>query len=162
MTEKAFITSQNTAKLECPKCQRSKIIDVSKYANLGKKIKIRVKCPCGNKFAVLLERRKQYRRETDIPGSFIHYIEGKGSVRGLMTVCDLSLTGMKLRMKLRVDYEYQFSVGDILEVRFLLDYPQTTVMHKQVIVKNIKMPYVGTEFHFSEREDKTLGFYLLK
>ena len=158
MTEKAFITSQNTAKLECPKCQRSKIIDASKYSKLDRKLQIRVKCPCGNKFAVLLERRKQYRKETDISGSFIHYIDGNVASRGLMTVCDLSFTGMKLR----VDYDYQFSVGDLLEVRFLLDNPQRSLMHKQVIVKNTKMPYVGTEFHFSEKEDKMLGFYLLK
>ena len=158
MTERVFITSQNTAKLECPKCQKSKIIDVSKYSKLDRKIKIRVKCPCGNKFAVLLERRKQYRKETNIPGSFIHYIDGKVSARGLMTVCDLSLTGLKFK----VDYEHLFSVDDVLEVRFLLDNPQKTVMHKKVIVKNIKLPYVGTEFPMTEREDKTLGFYLLK
>ena len=158
MIERAFITSQNTAKLECPNCQRSRIIDASKYSKLDRKIKIRVRCPCGNKFAVLLERRMQYRKETDISGSFIHYIDGKVSGRGLMTVCNLSFTGMKLR----IDFEYQFSVGDLLEVRFLLDNPQRTLMHKKVIVKNIKMPYVGTEFHFSEGDDKELGFYLLK
>jgi hypothetical protein len=158
MTERAFITSQNTARLECPKCQRSKIADVSKYSNLDRKIKIRVKCPCGYKFAVLLERRKQYRKETNISGSFIHYTDGKVTGRGLMTVCDLSLTGLKFE----VDYEHLFSVGDVLEVRFLLDNPQKTLMHKKVIVKNINMPYVGTEFPITEREDKTLGFYLLK
>ncbi len=138
MTEKVFITSQNTAKLECPKCQKSKIIDVSKYSKLDRKIKIRVKCPCGNKFAVLLERRKQYRKETNIPGSFIHYIDGKVSGRGLMTICDLSLTGLKFK----VDYEHLFSVDDVLEVRFLLDNPQKTVMHKKVIVKNVNMPFI--------------------
>ena len=158
MTEKVFITSQNTAKLECPKCQRSKIIDASKYSKLERKIKVRVRCPCGNKFAVLLERRKQYRKETNISGSFIHITDGKVSGRGLMTVCDLSLTGMQLK----VDYEYLFSVGDVLEVRFLLDNPQRTLMHKKVVVKNINMPYVGTEFPITEREDKELGFYLFE
>ncbi len=158
MTERVFITSQNTAKFVCPNCQRAKIADVSKYSKLDRKIKIRVKCPCGNKFAVLLERRKQYRKETNIPGSFIHYIDGKVSGRGLMTICDLSLTGLKFK----VDYEHLFSVDDVLEVRFLLDNPQKTVMHKKVIVKNIKLPYVGTEFPMTEREDKTLGFYLFK
>ncbi len=158
MTKRVYITSQNTAKFECPVCQRSKIADVSKYSNLDKKIKIRVKCPCGNKFSVLLERRKQYRKETNISGSFIHYIDGKVSGRGLMTVCDLSLTGLKFK----VDYEHLFSVYDVLEVRFLLDNPQKTLMHKKVIVKNVNMPYVGTEFPITEREDKILGFYLLK
>ena len=158
MTERVFITSQNTAKLECPKCQKSKIIDVSKYSKLNRKIKIGVKCPCGNKFDVLLERRKQYRKETNIAGSFIHYIDGKATSRGLMTICDLSLTGIKLK----IGSEYKLSVGDVLEVRFLLDNPQRTVMHKKVIVKNVNMPYVGTEFPITEREDKTLGFYLFK
>ena len=158
MTEKAFITSQNNAKFECPKCKRSKVADVSKYSNLKKKIQIKVKCPCGNKFSVLLERRKKYRKETNISGSFIHYIDGKATGRGLMTICDLSLTGLKFR----VDYEHLFSVDDVLEVRFLLDNPQRTIMHKRVIVKNINLPYVGAEFPITEREDKELGFYLLK
>ena len=158
MAERIFITSQNTAKFVCPKCQRVKIADVSKYLNLDKKIKIRVNCPCGNKFAVLLERRKQYRKETNISGSFIHIADGKVTGRGLMTICDLSLTGMQLK----VDYEYLFSVGDVLEVRFLLDNPPRKAMHKKVIVKNINMPFIGTEFPITEREDKTLGFYLLK
>jgi hypothetical protein len=158
MIERVFITSQNTAKFECPRCQRSKVADVSKYSNLDKKVQIKVKCPCGNKFAVLLERRKHYRKETNISGSFIHYIDGKVSGRGLMTVCDLSLTGMQLK----VDYEYLFSVGDVLEVRFLLDTPPRKAMHKKVIVKNVNLPYVGAEFPITEREDKTLGFYLLK
>jgi hypothetical protein len=65
-------------------------------------------------------------------------------------------------MQLKVDYEYLFSVGDVLELRFLLDNPQRTLMHKKVVVKNINMPYVGTEFPITEREDKELGFYLFK
>ena len=158
MTKRVFITSQNTAKIECPKCQRSKIADVSKYVDSDKKIKIRVRCPCGNKFEVLLERRKQYRKETNISGSFIHIADGKMTGRGLMTICDLSLTGMQLK----VDYEHFFSVDDVLEVRFLLDNPQRTAMHKKVVVKNISMPFIGTEFPITEREDKELGFYLFE
>jgi hypothetical protein len=158
MVERVFITSQKKANFICPKCQRAKIADVSKYANLDRRIKVNVKCPCGHSFSVLLEKRKQYRKQTNIPGSFIHFTDSKVTVRGLMTVCDLSLTGMKLQ----VDYEYQFPVGDVLEVSFLLDNPQRTVMHKKVIVKNVNLPYVGTEFPITEREDKTLGFYLLK
>jgi hypothetical protein len=53
--------------------------------------------------------RKQYRKETNIPESFVHFIDGKAIGRGLITVNDLSVTGMKLE----VDYEHQFSVGDV-------------------------------------------------
>ena len=96
MVERVFITSQKTANFICPKCQRAKIADVSKYVNLDRRIKVNVKCPCGHSFRTLLEKRKQYRKETDIPGSFIHLIDGKAVSRGLITVCDLSVTGMKL------------------------------------------------------------------
>ena len=158
MIEKAYITSQKTAKFVCPNCQRSKVADVSKYVSINKLIKVKVKCPCGNKFAALLEKRKNYRKETNISGSFIHITDGKTTVRGLMTVCDLSTTGMRLK----VDYEYSFSVGDLLEVKFFLDNPQRTAMHKKVIVRNINVPFVGAEFLISEEEDKTIGFYMLK
>jgi hypothetical protein len=105
-----------------------------------------------------LERRKQYRKETNLPASFIYIADGKVKYRGLMTICDVSLTGMKLK----VDYDYLFSVGDVLEVRFLLDNSQRTAMYKKVVVKNVNMPFIGTEFPITEREDKTLGFYQLK
>ena len=157
MTERVFITSQNTAKFVCPNCQRSKIADVSKYLSMKKTLKVNVKCPCVNKFAALLEKRRQYRKATNISGSFIHITDGKATGRGSMTICDLSITGMKLK----VDYEYFFNVGDFLEVSFILDNPQKTAMNKKVIVKNINMPFIGAEFPITEREDKILGFYLL-
>ena len=158
MTEKAFITSQQTAKFVCQKCQRSKIADVSKYTNLDKKITINVKCPCGHSFSTLFELRKQYRKEVNLPGSFVHFIDGKPVGKGLMTICDLSRTGMKLK----VNFEYNFSVGDVLLNSFFLDNPQKTAINKKVIIKTINMPFIGTEFPITEREDKELGFYLLK
>jgi hypothetical protein len=65
-------------------------------------------------------------------------------------------------MKLKANSEYNFSVGDLLQIKFLLDNPQKTVMDKKVVIKNINFPFIGTEFPISEREDKTIGFYLLK
>jgi hypothetical protein len=158
MTNRVFVTSQHTASFVCPKCQRAKIADVSKYANFNKRIKANVKCPCGHSFSTLLEKRKQYRKETDIPGSFVHYTDGKPADRGLMTVCDLSVTGIKLK----VNSEYNFSVGDLLQNRFILDDPKKTVMNKKVIIRNIDLPFIGAEFPITEREDKALGFYMLK
>jgi len=45
---------------------------------------------------------------------------------------------------------------------FFLDNPQKTAINKKVIIKNINLPFIGTEFPITEREDKQLGFYLLK
>lgn len=158
MTEKVFITSQQTAIFVCQKCQRSKIADVSNYTNLDKKITVNVKCPCGHSFSTLLELRKQCRKEVNLPGSFVHFIDGKPAGKGVMIICDLSRTGMKLK----INFEYNFLVGDVLMTSFFLDNPQKTAINKKVIIKNINFPFIGTEFSKTEKEDKELGFYLLK
>jgi hypothetical protein len=156
MSEKVFINSQKMAKFVCPFCRKSKLADVSKYLELNKKLIVKVRCPCGNSFIASLEKRKQYRKETNLSGSFIHIPNEGARGKGYMTICNLSSTGMKLK----VDYANPLYIGDLLEVKFILDNLQNTPMNKKVIIKNIDMPFVGTEFPFTETEDQTIGFYL--
>ena len=47
MSEKVYMSSTKMATFICPKCQKSKTVNVSKYADLDKKVKVSVKCPCG-------------------------------------------------------------------------------------------------------------------
>lgn len=155
--ERVFITSLKTAKFMCPECRRFKIADVARYMNLDQIIKIRVSCPCGHSFKAILEKRAQYRKDVNLPGSFNHFNDGRLMNKGMMTVCDLSLTGIKLK----VNYQYDFSVGDLLEVKFFLDDYQKTVINKKALIQNLNMPFIGSKFPFTEKEDKTLGFYLL-
>ena len=62
----------------------------------------------------ILERRKHYRKELKLTGSFVRLVSGKPAGRGDMIVRDLSLTGMKLEV-----YEnLNFSEGDELQVEF--------------------------------------------
>jgi hypothetical protein len=157
MVERAFITSLKTAKFVCPKCKRSKIADVAQYIQLDQIIRVKVNCPCGHSFIAILEKRKQYRKAVNLPGSFTHFNGGRVMTKGLMTVCDLSLTGIKLK----VNYPYPFSVGDLLAVRFSLDDYQKTLIDKKVLIQNLNLPFIGSKFPITESEDKTLGFYLL-
>jgi hypothetical protein len=156
MTEKVYITSQQMATFVCPQCSRSKTVSVSKYANVDKLIKINVKCPCGHAYTSILEKRKQYRKATSLPGSFIHFLDGRPINRGVMTVVDISATGMKLKLSAAKG----FAVGDHMEVDFNLDDKHRTLIKKRVIVRNVNDPFIGVEFGPAEALDKALGFYL--
>jgi len=158
MFEKVYITSNQMANFVCPKCGRSKRVDVSQYANLGRLVKVRVKCPCGYAYTSLLEKRKKYRRATNLEGSYIRIIDGKEMSRGLMTVTDLSATGMKLHINGR----HEFEVGDPLKVEFHLDDTQRSHIRKLVIIRNIDRSKIGAELAPTEAVDKALGFYLFR
>ena len=156
MTEKVYITSKQMATFVCPKCSRSKTVSVSEYANIDKLIKVNVKCPCGHAYTSLLEKRKQYRKTTSLPGSFVHFIDGRPVNKGVLTVEDISANGLKLKL----NAPQGFSIGDNMEVEFNLDDKSRTLIKKRVIVKNINGPFIGVEFGPAEAMEKALGFYL--
>ncbi len=156
MTPKVYITSNQMATFVCPKCQKSKTVNVSKYAGLDKIVRVNVKCPCGHAYTSILEKRKKYRKETNLPGTYLRIVDGKKIGRGLMTVRDLSTIGMKLR----IHGDHHCIMGDVLEVEFYLDDTQRTLIRKKVIIRNIVGPNIGTELAPTETVDKALGFYL--
>lgn len=156
MVEKVYITSKEMATFVCPHCQKSKTVNVSQYANLDKIVRVKVTCPCGHAYTSILEKRKKYRKETNLPGSYLRIVDGKKIGNGLMLVRDLSNTGMKLQ----INGEHDCAVGDVLQVEFRLDDTHRTLVTKKVIIRNISGPYLGTELAPTEAMDKALGFYL--
>ncbi len=156
MTEKVYITSKQMATFICPLCQKSKTVDVSKYASLDKIVKVKVTCPCGYGYTSILEKRKKYRKETNLPGSFVHLVEGRRVGGGLMNVRDLSTSGLKIH----TNAQHSCAVGDVVLVEFSLDDTHRTLIKKKVIVRNVVGQNIGTEFAPTEAIDKALGFYL--
>ena len=156
MVEKVYVTSKHMATFICPECQKSKTVDVSEYAITDKIVRVNVKCPCGHAYTSILEKRKKYRKTTNLPGAFFQIVDGRKKGHQLMTVRDLSTIGMKLH----INGDHGCTVGDILEVEFHLDDTQRTLIRKKVIVRNIIGQHVGTELAPTEAVDKALGFYL--
>ena len=156
MTEKVYVTSKQMATFICPVCQKSKTVNVSKYASLDKIVKVKVTCPCGYGYTSMLEKRKKYRKATNLPGSFVYLVEGRATRGDLMKVKDLSTSGLKIH----VNTEHHCAVGDIIQVEFSLDDSHRTLIRKKVIVRNIVGQNIGTEFAPTEPIDKALGFYL--
>jgi hypothetical protein len=156
MTEKIYISNTKITTFVCPKCHKSKTVNVSKYVDLDKKVNVNVRCPCGHSFSSILEKRKRYRRETNLPGSYIRLVDGKKIDGGLMIVRDLSIIGMKLE----IDANSNCSIGDVIQVEFHTDDAKRALIKKKVIIRSISGPNIGTEFAPTEGIDKALGFYL--
>jgi hypothetical protein len=150
--EKVFITAENKAAFICPKCKVSITKDVSKYKDIKKAVRLKSKCDdCGHSYIVLLERRKHYRKDVNIPGL---YISEKEKVKKAMTVKDLSRSGLKFEL---TDGN-SVKIGDRLIVRFRLDDMNRTLIEKEVIVRTMRgQNMIGTEFCSTDpRRPKTL------
>ena len=150
------VTNERTATFICQECKKIKAVDVSEYIKLDKRIFVNAKCPCGNKFRALLNKRKQFRKETILKGTYLNISQNnQAGVRG-MEVCDLSMTGMKLKL----NTDKSISIGDILDTEFFLDDIHQSFIKKKVIVQNTRLPYIGVEFRSGEDIGKAIGFYL--
>jgi hypothetical protein len=156
MAETVYISSDNTAVFRCPHCQRTKTVDASGFGDFQQPLRFKLKCPCGQVTVSILNKRRRYRKETDFPGSYVHFVNGRPKSKGSMRVKDLSSNGMKLL----ITGSETFAIGDMLKVSFNLDDARRSPVQKKVIVRNISPPHVGTELAPTETIDKALGFYL--
>lgn len=157
--QKIYLSDQDTASFQCPKCNASKDANVSKYKKMSTSVTLKVKCPCGNEYSVTLERRKHYRKETRLPGKFTFSDLFGDDQKGPMTVMDISKGGLKLK----TISAPIFQKDDIIEVEFNLENNNRTLIKKQVFVRNIKDNFVNVEFcafDTNDSGDKALGFFL--
>ena len=158
--QKAFVSSTNKVTFSCPMCRHTRTVDVTKYKSLEKAVKIKVHCPCGNAYPVMLERRKQFRKTVSLPGNFTRIYNGRRAGNGSMVVKDVSRNGLLIR----VSDATHMNVGDILEVEFKLDDNKRSPIVKEVIVRKISGYDLGTEFLSIDpgnASDKAIGFYLM-
>ena len=151
MVERAKILNDMAA-FTCPKCIKTKIVNVSKYLYENQQINVRCKCPCGNSFTVFLDRRQFSREDIQLPGIYILYSDGRESLRGQMIVSDISASGLKITLPERRDFE----VGDLFMVVFNLDDKDRSLIKKEVIVRNIHCLDIGIEFHSVDEMNKVL------
>jgi len=160
MSLKVFVTSDQTITFTCPACQQPRMVKVADHKELEKADKLRVTCRyCGHKYPVSIERRRQYRKPVNFPGTYTHYVNGKPLDTGSMQVVDLSRTGLKLKMNKRG----RFGQGDKLKIEFNLDDANRSLIKKEVEIKKIFETELGVAFtssHPSDPSDRALGFYM--
>ncbi len=159
MAEKVFVTENNMAVFECPQCNIAKSVDVSRYKDIRQVVRIKVKCPCGHSYKVVLERRKHFRKDVNFSGSYTHTLPDYKADKGGMTEKDLSRSGVKIKLNVERD----FKIGDILSLEFSLNDKHRSLIKKDAVIRKISNSYLGLEFNSvdsSDPSDKALGFYL--
>jgi len=161
MAIKIFTNTDNTATFKCPKCETAKIVDVTKYINSPKKTKLKAKCGCGHSYEVFLDKRKNFRKETNLPGVYKYSVNGQAPNQGpehagTMTVLDISTTGLRLK----VNAMPRFKVGDMLNLEFTLDDKNRSEIRKRVIVRNLRGFTIGVELDTAQAKSEPLAFYL--
>jgi len=160
MAEKVFVGSDNTATLICPNCQRTRVVDVSKYMHPEASPRIKVKCPCNNSFVVSLEKRKYFRKEARLEGIYRYSSnnapEAAPEQQGLIQVLDISKSGLRIKLNAKPP----FQLGDLINVEFRLDDNKQSMVSRNVYVRNIKNLVVGLEYASQTTLDSVLGFYL--
>jgi hypothetical protein len=129
---------------------------VGKYRH--KKHIIKVRCSCQYLFEVLLDFRRNYRKETDLVGTFVMVPPAAGT--GRLNIINLSKSGIGFTVAIPVNSSRLFVPGRKLHVNFQLDNKKRTSIEKIAIVRNAHDHYVGCEFDHTQAFEKDLGFYL--
>lgn len=158
MTEKVFIYKDNKAIIICPKCEKSKTIDVSEELGSQYLVRLKHKCSCGYLYIVLLERRKRHRKLTNLQGTYTCFVSGDQATKGSMTIQDITRAG--LSFKLDESANQKFNMGDKLLLEFHLDDKSKSLIKKEAVIRNIRGQHIGVEFSSVDLYDRALGLYM--
>lgn len=158
MTEKVFIYKDNKAIIICPKCEKSKTIDVSEELGSKYLVQLQHKCNCGYLYIVPLERRKRHRKITNLQGVYSCLVVEKQEAKGPMTIIDITRAG--LSFMLDESQSQKMNMGDNLLLEFHLDNNSRSLIKKKGLVSNMRGPYIGVEFSSVDLYDKALGQYM--
>lgn len=154
MDEIRIFATDNLATFICPKCEVSRTANVKKLLKSEIKIKINCKCKCGHQFKAIIERRKFFRKDIELPGFFYSLNDQK---KTFMVVWDISRSGCKLKIN---PMNNTFSAGERVYIEFNLDDSSNSLIRKEATIRTSKGKYIGLEFDSIEQYDK-LGRYLM-
>jgi hypothetical protein len=160
MVQKVYISSSKMVTFTCPQCEYARVVNVSEHKELETVDRVKVKCKrCGHQYRAVIERRRQYRKIVDMPGTYTLLVGGRPTDKGYMKVIDLSRSGLKIRL----NDNPVIAVGDRLMIEFHLDDANRSLIRKEVEIKKIFGQELGLAFtsvHPSDPSDKALGFYM--
>ncbi len=151
MDLKVFMNNNKMATFSCPECKKIRQMDVSKYYDVDKEVKLKYTCTCKHKTSVILERRQHAREKISLEGHIVRNLK-----KYAMLVVDISRFGLKIKHIEKLELK----VGEKIHVEFTLDDLEQSRIYKGVIVRTISSEEIGVQFESSDHYDK-LGPYLL-
>jgi hypothetical protein len=146
-----YVDDANQATVVCPKCGFAKQIDITKYKDLQKKLK--AKCKCGEVFKFTIEFRKHYRKNVRLPGEYSVRESGES---GEVIIENLSLGGVQFTTL----KQHRMSANNTVTLKFRLNNPARTEIHRSAKIMWIKGHNVGTQFIGPKLFERDLAFYL--
>lgn len=154
--QKVYVSPEGLAVIRCPVCsfEKSTRIDSSVIREKDIRNNCTVRCTCQNTFAINLEFRRDFRKDSNFNGEFMHL--PTGNPRGNLTVVNISQNGIGLR----IEGSTQFELGAEILILFTLDGSNDSLIEKRAVIRVAKQDYIGCEFLGSFPLGKTLGAYL--
>lgn len=155
--KKVYVNQDGLAVIKCPvcSCEKSTRVDSSVIRSQDIRDNCIVRCTCQERFAIKLEFRKDFRKDSNLSGEYMGL--PTGNPRGGMTVVNISRHGIGLR----IDDSTQFKIGDELLILFNLDGSNDSLIEKRAVIRVTKQNYIGGEFLGTFPLGKTLGAYLM-
>lgn len=151
-TTKAFLTAENKAHVVCPYCAHAATIKIQ--VDEKNKHIFKVKCKCTKTFPLQLEFRQQYRKPTELPGSYKFKDATAGS--STIQVIDLSLRGARFE----VQGVHNIKPGQKGIINFILTNRKQTLLKKNVLIVSVSGKRVGCKFIDEIAFDSDLGFFV--
>jgi hypothetical protein len=163
MYQKVHISKSNEATFVCPKCDKTRTVDISKYKHVQSTIKVRSRCICGYSWTSILERRRDYRAKINIPCVCSKTWANKSVENISMKIVDLSFGGLKLES----DDGEKTPVHDIFfrspfTVDFYLGENNMQHFKKTVHPLHKTKTHIGVGFDEPERGSPAITSYMLR
>lgn len=128
----------------CPKCAFSKLVNVERFLQSNKEVQVKIRCKCYNLQNVLLDRRTNRRKPTDIQGRYFFTPKDRLITDGEISIKNLSYTGLGFHL-LSASIG-AFGAGDVLRVQFKLFQNSSILIKKEAVVKQINDLRVNATF----------------
>ena len=154
---RVFINNRGEGTFICPACDKGVIRDLSRYIDASSAVRLKCKCSCGNVYRVLVERRRHFRKSTQLVGMFSHRPTAGKPTKGLIKILNISQSGLQFS----VNSMPEFETGSKLTVEFTLDDEDRSQIREVCIVRRIQSNIVGVEFQNFDHYGK-LGQYLFR
>jgi len=147
------VRADNSATLTCPECGLVKHFSAAPYYSMRHMMTVR--CSCKASFPILLNFRRNFRKQTNLPGTY--QIISPGSVGGgIMQVTNISRGGAGFT----VSGVHNLAKDQEILIEFQLNDKKQTILKKQAVVRSVRQNVIGCEFRGSDELDKALGFFL--
>ena len=137
--KKIFLDDGNQAVMACSNCFKTSPVSGADYQAVEGMVKIRLQCECGASDAVILERRKYFRKEVRLPGIFMEKHDDLGKP---VQIQNLSVTGMAVRLS----DSNGVRIGDKITVEFQAGPDGDKLIRKDAVIRHIEGDLVGMEF----------------